>query len=186
MAMRGAEVLDLLLTERGSAVLAIAPGDRSMEPTLVGGSSFVAAPLSGEPRPGDLLVFRQADYLVVHRYLGGARFRDGAPCLRTRGDGRSPFDPPLRRADVLARVVAVRRAGAWLSLEGTRARTFARLIAWHDLAWGAMAALARPVKLEGLVAMIDRAVLSLAVALGFRLAHGPAPDPEAAGRPLSV
>lgn len=186
MAMRGAEALDLLLTERGSAVLAISPGDRSMEPTLAGGSPFVAAPLSREPRPGDLLVFRQADYLVVHRYLGRARFPDGAPCLRTRGDGRSPFDPPLRRADVLARVVAVRRAGSWLSLGGIRARTFARLIAWHDLAWGAAAALVRPVKLEGLVATLDRAVLSLAVALGFRLAHAAAPDPEAAGRPLSV
>src|SRR5262245_19973917 len=99
----------LLLREKRPAILPIASGDTSMAPLLRGVDAVRAAPWSGRARAGELLVFRQQDYLVVHRCLGRARARDGARCLRTRGDARPDLDPPVLDDRVVARVAAIRR-----------------------------------------------------------------------------
>jgi hypothetical protein len=152
-------------------VVTIVAGDRSMEPTLHGGDAILAVPLPGPPARGDLLVFRQSAELVVHRYLGSARTRDGSPCLRTRGDGRFELDPPVDRSAVRARVAAMRRGGAWRSLEGAGPRVYAALVAWHDLAWAGAAHAARPVRLSGVIAALDRALLRLLTRVALPLAH---------------
>jgi hypothetical protein len=165
------EALRLALETSGAAVLTIVAGDRSMEPTLYGGDAVLAVPLAGDPARGDLLVFRQNDDLVVHRFLGPARTREGAPCLRTRGDGRAELDPPLLRAAVRARVAAVRRGDDWRSLQGAGPRLYARLVAGHDLAWAGAIHVLRPLGLSRAAALADRGLLTLGSRLATPFVH---------------
>ena len=149
----------------------VASGDTSMAPHLHGGDAFLAVPIRSPLRRGDLIVFGQQDYLVIHRYLSMARTPDRRPCLRTRGDGRSQFDPPLLPDRVHGRAVALCRGSTWCSLDGWSARAYARLVAWHDLAWGSAAAVALRVGLGGAVAAADRALLRLLSTALFSLCH---------------
>lgn len=131
---------------------------------------------------GDILVFRQLDYLVVHRYLGPATREDGHPVLRTRGDNIATLDPPLDRSRVRGRVVAFQSDGLWWSAETSGARIWAMLIALHDLCWAFTGSLARAIdrravrigfgkSLAAGVAALDRLKLRLAYRLLFRLLH---------------
>jgi len=178
--------LDLLFSERGRAVVLVADGDTSMRPHLVGGDAVLAAPSSGRPDPGELLLYRQQDYWVVHRCLGRVTAKDGREGVRTRGDGRNVLDPLLQEADIRARIVAVRRRGEWRSLEGASARAYARLMAWHDLAWAAAGLAGGALGLATLIASIDQLVLRLAVPLAFPLFHRrlAPPTPAGADRPV--
>jgi hypothetical protein len=154
----------------------------SMEPTLVEGETLDVEFAPGPVRRGDLLVFRQADYLVVHRLLGPARFPDGRPCLRTRGDARIALDPPLDAARVVGRVSAVLRGGTWRSFHGTGARYYAVAFAFHDLAWAAAGVAARradrvldamrlPSPLARWASLADRTLLGVAHRLLFDALH---------------
>jgi hypothetical protein len=160
-----------MLSERGAAIVFVAKGDTSMVPHLRGGDAVLAVTLAAPPARGDLLLYRQQDYWVVHRCLGRAAAQDGRDGFRTRGDGRNVLDPHLIAEDVRARVVALRRRGAWRSLEGPPARVYARLMAWHDLFWAAAGAVARKAGLGSAVAAIDLAMLRLSVPLAFPLFH---------------
>jgi len=157
-----------------------------MRPHLLGGDRIAVVAPRPIPRAGDLLVFRQQDYLVVHRYLGRARTPGGDACLRTRGDGRSELDPPVSPDAVAARVVAVSRKGAWRSFEGRGASVYARLVAWHDLAWAAAGVAARGIGLGRLAATLDRGLLALGGALLFSLIHRRIAPPAVAGPDASV
>lgn len=163
--------LALLLSERGGAVVLIAEGDASMRPHLAGGDAVLAVPAAGTPRRGDLLLYRQQDYWVVHRCLGRVTTKDGRNGFRTRGDGRNELDPLLSPGDIRARVVALRRGGAWRSLDGMPARAYARMMAWHDTAWAAVGVAARSAGVAPVVASIDLLVLRLAVPVAFPLFH---------------
>jgi hypothetical protein len=174
-----------LLEEHGSAVVPVAAGDESMRPLLGGGDLVLAVVPGVAPRPGDLIVFAQRDYLVVHRYLGEAAAPDGTPCLRTRGDGRNQLDPPVRLESVRGHVVAVRRGGIWRSLEGGRARAFARLVAWHALGWSAAGAALGTVGLGALAASIDGGLMRVsALLIPIVLRRIPAPAAAGAERPV--
>ncbi len=162
---------DLMMSEHGEAVVLITEGDASMLPHLAGGDAVLAVPIAGPPRAGDLLLYEQSDYWVVHRCLGAATTKDGRRGYRTRGDGRNVLDPLLTADRVRARIVAVRRAGAWRSLDGTLARGYARLIAAHDLFWAAGGIVARTIGLGGLVASIDSGLLRLLVPPVFPAVH---------------
>jgi len=180
------EALELLLKERGGAVIPIAGEDTSMAPHLAGGDLIAAGPLKHSPRVGDLLVFRQRDYLVVHRYLGTARTPDGTPCLRTRGDGRNELDPPVAPSAVRARVTAVRRAGSWRSLDGPVPEAYARLVAWHDHAWAIAGIVGRRIGAGTLVTTIDRVLLRVASMLLFSPFHRRIAPPAQARAETSV
>jgi hypothetical protein len=137
--------------------------------------------LVSAPGRGDLLLYRQNDYWVVHRCLGRAVARNGQAGLRTRGDGRNALDPLLVPADVLARVTAMRRRGVWHSLETRPARAYAQLVAWHDLFWAAAGIPARKVGLGRAVTEIDRLWLRLSVSLAFPLCHRRIARPAVSG-----
>lgn len=184
--MLSAQSLRLVLSQQARAVVPIATGDTSMEPHLSGGDVVEAAVAPATPRPGDLLIFAQRDYLVLHRYLGTARTPDGEPCLRTRGDGRNELDPPVAAGAVVARAVAVRRAGVWRSLEGPGPSLYARLVAWHALAWAAAGIAARKVGLGGVVRSLDGALLGVASRLFFVPMHGRIAAPPATRSENSV
>lgn len=174
-----AAALDLL-GPNGETVVLDVTGD-SMVPTLRDGDAVRVALGRGRLRFGDVLVFVQANSVVVHRYLGPARDRAGRPCLRTRGDGRSNLDPALDAGQVLGRVVAVRRDGAFWSLEGAGSRFYGTAIALHDLLWAAAATFGPRAASQRL----DRALLRRVDALLFRPLHARAaapapPDPSQA------
>lgn len=110
----------------------------SMRPTLFPGQLLAVEFAPQGLRCGDLLLFRQLDYLVVHRLLGRARPREGQSCLKTRGDGVPGLDPPLERGRVVGRVIAIQEQdGTWLSLRGAGARCYACCLAGHDRFWAA-------------------------------------------------
>jgi hypothetical protein len=180
------EALRLVLSERGTAVVPVTEGDTSMAPHLNGGDLVAVVAPREAHRSGDILIYRQQDYLVVHRYLGVARAPDGTPCLRTRGDGRNAFDPPVSAEAVIGRVVAVRRSGEWRSLDGAAASAYARLVAWHDLAWAAAGLAGTKVGLGGLVARLDRGLLTLGAPIAFRAVHRRIAPPAASGPAASV
>jgi signal peptidase I len=144
----------------------------SMTPTLTPGSLVAVDFSQTSLRRGDILLFRQADYLTVHRLLGTARFPDGSPCLRTRGDGRNRLDPPLDRSRVHGRVFAVLRDEVWREMRSGRARLYATALAFHDLVWAAAGVLAAridrrvgregsPGSLERAAGAVDRMLLGL-------------------------
>jgi len=180
------QALLLLLSERGEAVVAIREGDTSMVPHLKGGDAVLVVGATARLLTGDLLLYRQQDYWVVHRALAPLAAHDGIPALRTRGDGRNLLDPRLALKDVLARVVAVRREGDWRSLEGRPARVYARFMVWHDEFWALAGAVARNVGLGRLVAAIDLGVLRLAVPALFPLVHRRIAPPAASGPDATV
>ena len=175
------QALQMMLSERGAAIVVITEGDTSMVPHFSGKDAVLAAPRAARPRPGDLLLYRQGDYWVVHRFLGWTAAHDGGEVLRTRGDGRNVLDPRLVAKDVLARVVALRRGGAWYSLTGRPAGVYARMMAWHDLFWAAVGVVGGKLGLGGMVAALDLGVLRLVVPLAFPLFHRRIAPPAVSG-----
>ena len=175
------QALHMMLATRGSAIVVVTQGDTSMVPHLRGGDAVLAVPLAVAPGRGDLLLYRQSDYWVVHRCLGPVVAHDGRAGLRTRGDGRNALDPLLAAEDVLARVVALRRGGAWRSLESRPARAYAQLMAWHDLFWAVAGVVARRLGLGSAVAATDLVVLRVSVPLAFPLFHRRIAPPVASG-----
>ncbi len=115
---------------------------RSMEPTLVEGQLLAVEFAPAEPCRGDLLVFRQADYLVVHRLAGAATTADGHRYLRMRGDARIGLDPPVDLDRVIGRVIAFKDGEVWKSVRTPGARRYAALLGWHGLFWAGIGVLA--------------------------------------------
>lgn len=154
----------------------------SMLPTLTPGSEVEVEFGPRETRFGDLLVFRQGDYLVVHRCLGRGRSSGGIRTLRCRGDGVAGLDPPVAPASVIGRVLSARRDDGWRTLSTRRARAYGILLAAHDLAWGAAAAAAGriedalrrrgvPVSARKLVVGMDGALLRIVDGVLFNGMH---------------
>jgi hypothetical protein len=177
-------VVDLMGRAGGGAILPMS--GESMVPLLREGQRVAADLSPREPEIGDLLLYRQLDYLVVHRYLGPATREDGNPMLRTRGDACLGLDPPLERSRVRGRVVAIEGQDCWWDLEGGGARAWAVATALHDLFWAAIGTLARrfdavvgrlglAVRTEAWVAKLDQIGLRWSHRLLFRLLHRACP-----------
>lgn len=164
----------------------------SMVPTLHEGQLLAVEFSPERPARGDMLLFRQVDYLVVHRLLGPARYPDGRPCLRTRGDGLLNLDPHVDRSRVVGRVIAIEDGGGWRSVRGGPARLYGACLAWHDLFWAVMGVAGEigerrlgklririPFRLW--IGAIDRGLLRIVHFLFFRLVHRSIPKPAEAG-----
>jgi hypothetical protein len=157
--------LELLGEGAGRAVFEVR--GRSMKPTLRDGDAVLVLLNDRDVRPGDLAVFRLGPDTVVHRCVAVDADR-----LRFRGDGREDLDPPIAAAEVLGRVVALRRAGEWLGLEGRAARLYARAVALHARFWSASRG-----RLGGAATRLDRGLLRAADRLAFGACHRPVPEP---------
>ncbi len=92
----------------------------SMRPTLVPGDRIVVAPCLGLPRPGEILVRRDAAGIVAHRLVTVA-MEDGRRVYRTQGDNEPGLDAGCRREELLGRVVAVLRDGRTLPIDDSAA-----------------------------------------------------------------
>ncbi len=168
---------------------------RSMVPTIEPGQRVSVEFVHGPFRRGDLLLFRQMDYLVVHRLLGRSRRRPGQPdALRLRGDGVSVLDPPVEPSRVVGRVRAIESPGGvgWRSIEGRWARAYAGSVAAHALVWAALAVVARlgdravarlgaPTPFARWTAAMDRGLLGFAHRALFRTLHPSIPPPRETG-----
>jgi len=161
----------------------------SMRPILPPESLLSVDFAPADLRRGDLLLFRQGQYLAVHRLLFHSTDREGRPCLRTRGDNVLALDPPVDPARVIGRVTAMRRDGEWRDLMTPRARLYAALLAYHDFFWTGSSAVADrtldrafralhvPFSPRRTVARLDGALLRAADRLFFRAIHAPVPPP---------
>jgi polysaccharide export outer membrane protein len=87
----------------------------SMHPTLRDGDRVVASPFLGLPLPGQIVLARCAGGLVVHRLID-VRLRDGRRLYRLQGDAEPGPDAPVRREDLLGRVVGAWRSGRWTEI----------------------------------------------------------------------
>jgi hypothetical protein len=157
--------LELLGERAGRAVFEVR--GRSMRPTLRDGDAVLVVLADRNLRAGDLAVFRLGGDAVVHRFVG--EHRDG---FLFRGDGRETLDPVVAAAEVLGRVVAMRRSGEWLGLEGAAARGYALAAALHARFWSSARRGLGPA-----VSRLDRGALKVADRLAFRLCHRPVPTP---------
>jgi hypothetical protein len=138
---------------------------------------------------GDVLVFRQRDFLVVHRLVQRQQ-HDGSLRLRTRGDGTISLDPWLDPGSVIGRAVAVGYAdGTWRNLRNLRARFYGYALALHALVWGGLGAAALKFGGSGgqnwhwRLGRLDHLLLRLGHALFFRALHPVIPAPEFADSP---
>lgn len=166
---------------------------RSMVPTLVPGQLLAVEFSPPRLRRGDLLLFRQQDYLVVHRLLGPGRLPGGGRCLKTRGDGVPVLDPPVDGARVVGRVTAVEQAGGtWVSLAGAGPRAYAACLAAHDRLWALAVALGERcdsalkrlrlrTPFRWWAEALDRRLLAWAHGTLFHRLHRPTPRPPEAG-----
>jgi hypothetical protein len=162
-----------------------------MIPTLFEGQVLAIEFSPGSLSRGDMLVYRQDGMLMVHRMLGSARFPDGRPSLRTRGDGLPTFDPHLEESRVVGRVIALQTGEGWRSTRGGRARVYAWCLAFHDYSWAVSAVFARAIEgalgkvglrvpLRRWVTAVDGRSLRLAHRCLFHWAHPVGPAPEEA------
>jgi hypothetical protein len=159
-----------LLGRTGEATWVPVVGD-SMRPLLEDGDRVAIRPGALRPRLGDLAIFRQADYVVLHRLLGPVRGAGKDGPYRARGDGRSRLDPPVAVEAILARAVAIETRRGRFRLDTPGARLCAVAVGLHALAWGGLAAALRPQGAQEAVARLDRFFLTAAHALFFRLLH---------------
>ncbi|WP_342373912.1 S24/S26 family peptidase [Myxococcus stipitatus] len=87
----------------------------SMWPSLRAGDLAGVAPLTREPRPGEVVLARFDDALVLHRVQG---LRSGV--LSLRGDNAPAGDPPIAASRILGTVLRVRRGSVELGAEWDR------------------------------------------------------------------
>jgi len=193
----GPAILDAAVALLGSAgrFATVRVLGESMKPTLPPGSLLCVEFDPKDIARGDLLLFRQANYLAVHRVVGHATRNEERPAWRTRGDNVPAFDPAVEPSRVVGRVIALEREGAWRDLRSGSARAYASLLAIHGFAWTAAAVLADrsvdrvcrklrlPVSLRSAVSRLDAGFLRAADRLFFRLAHAPVPPPDLGAKP---
>src|SRR5262249_21382736 len=89
------------------------------------GDMIVVSPASADDlRIGDVLLCRCDARLLAHRLIAVTESADGDRWLHLRGDAKGGCDAPVRAADVLGRVEAVRHSGSTTrtDLRGAAAR----------------------------------------------------------------
>jgi hypothetical protein len=81
----------------------------SMSPTLEEGDRVTVVPFDSPPRAGEVVLHRRGALLVAHRLL-----RLDGDWAVTHGDALATADPPVARAALFGRVVAVhKRSRLW-------------------------------------------------------------------------
>ena len=155
----------------------------SMRPTLQAGQRLAVQFGPRREHRGDMLVFRQADYMAVHRLLGRSR-RNGRTYLRTRGDAVPRLDPPVFRESIVGRVIAIEADDGWRGTRGPLARAYGKAVALHDYFWagvhvaaGAVGG-ARRQRLQSRLGRVDRRLLRKVHGLLFRACHRRVPPPD--------
>lgn len=108
------ELLDEVMEKGGELSLRVASG--SMQPLIQPGDRVTLKHADvDQVKFGDIIVFRQQEVLVVHRVIGRLRI-DGRTFFLQKGDSNLAASP-VPSDDVLARVVAIGKAGKTFRLD---------------------------------------------------------------------
>jgi signal peptidase I len=108
----------------------------SMQPVLHEGDSIcISHDLSGV-KMGDILVFQQAGGLVAHRLVRIVRRSNQMTAFQTKGDNCTRFDPSRNSADILGRVVSIRKYGREIDLTTPGNRFWNGLVAGYHFLLG--------------------------------------------------
>ena len=96
----------------------------SMHPAIRAGDMLILAPIDAtELRKGDVVLARQSGRLVAHR-IADVMKSDAGTRVLLRGDALSACAPTVSADAVLARVVAIERAGCRMAVDGARVARF--------------------------------------------------------------
>ena len=113
-------VIESLLA-RGCSVRFRASGG-SMHPTIRAGDMLILAPIDPTVlRKGDVVLARQSGRLVAHR-IAEVTKSDAGTRMLLRGDALSACAPTVSADAVLAKVVAIERAGCPIAVDPAAAR----------------------------------------------------------------
>jgi hypothetical protein len=125
-----AEVLEELLASGHEATFRV-EGD-SMFPTILWGDQ-VRIVATNDVHAGDVVLARAARGLTAHRIVS----LTGSQIIM-RGDNAPANDPPVEIADVLGRIISLRREGRTFSVRPLRSMTIQRLRAVGSRLFGSL------------------------------------------------
>lgn len=97
-----------------------------MLPFLRAGDEVLVAHHYDQIRLGDIVVFRAGDKLIAHRVL---QIDGHTGHVTTGGDNTTHFDDPVTQADLIGRVIGLRRGRRTLSLDTHTWRRLGRFLA---------------------------------------------------------
>lgn len=113
---------------RSAGTLRLRVNGWSMLPTIWPGETLVIEKLDGiDVHEGDVVLFGREHRLFVHRVVGRTTGALVDPLFVTQGDGMRHQDEPVKRSDLLGRVVLVLRDGG--CIEPKRKLSFCESIA---------------------------------------------------------
>jgi signal peptidase I len=138
----------LHLWQRTGAPLLLPVTGTSMLPLLRPGDQLVVDPTCRLYAVGAIVVFRQADHLVVHRVV---RRLDWGQRLLTKGDN-GPFDPSIPATDLVGVVTA---------FDADRRRYRVATWPWRVLGWIIAYTVARPALQRRLLWFVARTLQRL-------------------------
>ena len=104
-----------LWSEKRARTQSVISGD-SMAPSIRDGDTVVIEHGDGRPRIGDVVVVRREGAIVVHRLIH-RDVQGGHERFLTRGDRCRGIDPPVRRDQIVGKVVEVRSEERLLRLD---------------------------------------------------------------------
>ena len=100
----------------------------SMRPMLIEGDQVLVAP-SKAAKIGDIVVFRRRDELVTHRVLWIDELSTGERYLHTKGDHVLSMDAPISEAELVGRVIGIRRGSQSRNIESLTGRAISKMMA---------------------------------------------------------
>ena len=115
---------------------------RSMLPLFPSGTLFLLRRAEvGDLRPGDVILLKLGESVLLHRYLG--RTRKEPPRLLTKGDWISEADKPSPPGALRGRAIGVVRRGRIRPLETCSVRLAGRMLARLSPPFGRLLGVAR-------------------------------------------
>jgi hypothetical protein len=135
-----------------------------MQPALLPDDEVIVEPAEAETlQPGDWVLLRRSDAMILHRLLGF----DRAGLLLTKGDSRLAPDPPWPRDALVGRAVSLLRQGQTLPVPSLSARERQRILFYRLLAtvWIRLRRVKRAIFLFALAFPLFATVVGAAVRL---------------------
>jgi len=118
----------------------------SMQPVLHEGDSICISHDLSEVKLGDILVYQQSGGLVAHRVVRIIKRSNQMITYQTKGDNCTKFDPIRNSADILGRVVSIRKDGREIDLTTLGNRFWNGFLAEYHFLLGSIFQVLRSIK----------------------------------------
>jgi signal peptidase len=109
-------------------------GGNSMAPLIRAGDLVLVERSLDDIRPGAVVVFQSGDELITHRVISVGDSESGVWFI-TKGDNALWPDPPVPAAEIIGRVLSVKRGERQMSLDTALWSAGSRLVALIMLLW---------------------------------------------------